>query len=187
MTSMTSFMKIYELVQVLLVGGHRQTGDLISLLHFFKESRLKSKLIDDTPWWKTLHLDLDFSFAKRIHCAYRSVQKWGCAHWTHLQGQVPAPSARPFTSPCVQFVPPPPPRDLVLKCASQTEVLRLVTQCLQMSALTSSCHLFKVSFSQYQYKCLYLNRPVWLYCRLCSSVICYKNMYGLFKTKSSRL
>jgi hypothetical protein len=33
-------MKMYQAVQKLLVGGHRQTGDLISLLSFL-ESRLK--------------------------------------------------------------------------------------------------------------------------------------------------
>jgi hypothetical protein len=47
MTSLLNFMKIYQLVQMLL-GGYtdrrtdRQTGDLISLTFLFKESRLKS-------------------------------------------------------------------------------------------------------------------------------------------------
>jgi hypothetical protein len=39
-TSVTNFMEFYQAAQKLLVGPHRQTGDLISLLSFF-ESRLK--------------------------------------------------------------------------------------------------------------------------------------------------
>jgi hypothetical protein len=46
MTSLLNFIKIYQLVQKLLGGKHRQTdrqtGDLISLTLLFKESRLKS-------------------------------------------------------------------------------------------------------------------------------------------------
>jgi hypothetical protein len=51
MISVLNFIKIYELVQKLLVGGlsdrgtDRQTGDLVSLTFLFKESRLKRNLI----------------------------------------------------------------------------------------------------------------------------------------------
>jgi hypothetical protein len=46
MTSLLNFIKIYQLVQKLLGGTHRQTarqtGDLTSLTFLFKESRLKT-------------------------------------------------------------------------------------------------------------------------------------------------
>jgi hypothetical protein len=41
MTSLLNFIKIYQLVQKLLGGTDRQTGDLTSLTFVFKESRLK--------------------------------------------------------------------------------------------------------------------------------------------------
>jgi hypothetical protein len=45
MTSIPNFIKIYQLVEKLLGGTHRQTdrqnGDLISLTFVFKESRRK--------------------------------------------------------------------------------------------------------------------------------------------------
>jgi hypothetical protein len=48
MTSLLNFTKIYQLVQKLLGGTHRQTdrqtGDLISLSFLFEESRLKMDL-----------------------------------------------------------------------------------------------------------------------------------------------
>jgi hypothetical protein len=48
MTSLLNFIKIYQLVQKLLGGTHRQTdrqtGDLVSLTFLFKESRLKKPL-----------------------------------------------------------------------------------------------------------------------------------------------
>jgi hypothetical protein len=45
MISLLNFIKIYQLVQTLLGGTHRQTdrqtGDLMSLTFLFKESKLK--------------------------------------------------------------------------------------------------------------------------------------------------
>jgi hypothetical protein len=44
-TSVLNFIKIYQLVQKLLGGTLRQTGDLISLTSLFKESRPKSNAV----------------------------------------------------------------------------------------------------------------------------------------------
>jgi hypothetical protein len=44
MTSLLNFIKIYHLVQKLLGGTDRQTGDHISLTFLFKESRLKTAI-----------------------------------------------------------------------------------------------------------------------------------------------
>jgi hypothetical protein len=41
MTFLLNFIKIYQLVQKLSGGKHRQTGDLISLTLLFKESEVK--------------------------------------------------------------------------------------------------------------------------------------------------
>jgi hypothetical protein len=43
MTSLPNFIKIYQLVQTLLGGTHRQDGDLVSLTFLIKENRLKMK------------------------------------------------------------------------------------------------------------------------------------------------
>jgi hypothetical protein len=43
MTSLLNFIIIYQLVQKLLGGTHRQTDDLINITFLFKESRLKSR------------------------------------------------------------------------------------------------------------------------------------------------
>jgi hypothetical protein len=43
-TSIPNFLKIYHAAQNLLVGTHRQTGDLINVLSFL-ESRLKRSLL----------------------------------------------------------------------------------------------------------------------------------------------
>jgi hypothetical protein len=45
MTSLLNFIKIYQLVQKLLGGTHRQTADLISLTFPFKESRLQKLVV----------------------------------------------------------------------------------------------------------------------------------------------
>jgi hypothetical protein len=47
-TSLPNLIKIYQAVQKLLVGGHRQTGDLISLFSFL-ESRLEVMPCDKNP------------------------------------------------------------------------------------------------------------------------------------------
>jgi hypothetical protein len=65
MTSLLNFIKIYQLVQKLLRGTHRQTdrqdGDLISLTFVFKESRLNIKILKFTMFRK-----LSASFCKNI-------------------------------------------------------------------------------------------------------------------------